>query len=139
MPITFTYTLPGKYLATTTLTDISSISHTFQNHIVVEDIINVDTKLRDLYQGMLNNLIAGDIDNAMLSLTPTMRFKYEAKFNILKSFMPEIISRLGTLAGGSMSNDFAEYIVLRNKNSKTYAYPIYFMRGKDGVWRIAEM
>lgn len=140
LPINYTYTLPGKYLATTTVVDINGVAHTYQNHIVVNDVKNINNKLRNLYQGMLNDLATGNISKAMLALSPTMRFKYETKFNKVKNFMPTIISRLGTIAGGSISSEFAEYIVLRNMNTKTYAYSIYFIRGNDdGIWRIAEM
>lgn len=139
LPINYTYTLPGKYLATTTVVDLNGVAHTYQNHIVVNDVKNIDNKLRSVYLDMLDFLTKGDVTSAMFSLTATMRFKYETKFNNVKNFMPTIISRLGTIAGGSISSEFAEYIVLRNKNNKTYAYPVYFIRGNDGIWRIAEM
>ena len=140
LPIQFTYTLAGKYTATTTVFDTNGVSHTYNNHIVVEDSNAMDLKLRSIYTGMLEQLSAGKISQAMDALTGTMRAKFETAFINSSSKLATLIPKLGTIAGGALINgNLAEYVITRVENGQQVAFAIYLVKGRDGVWRIGEM
>jgi len=46
---------------------------------------------------------------------------------------------MGTFEGVTFSIDSAEYLILRPKAGQLIGYPVYFIRGHDGVWRVDAM
>lgn len=140
LPINFTYALPGKYLTTTTIVDINGVTQTYQNYIIVYDPVALDTKLRSIYTGMLDELITGNVDNAMHYLTGTMQAKFKTSFINGGTNLANIIPKLGSIAGGALINgDLAEYVITRFENGQQVSFAIYLVKGRDGVWRIGEM
>ena len=49
------------------------------------------------------------------------------------------VDQFGAIVDGAISEEFAEYVLVRNKGAGKQAYLIYFFRGGDGVWRISQM
>ena len=63
-----------------------------------------------------------------------IRYYYEAIFTNIGSALPTTVEQLGILDNGNIGDSMAEYQVIRG----TRAFPLYFIRGKDGIWRIGE-
>ena len=76
----------------------------------------------------------------MNRFTTSLRNKYQAAFaTISAADLAVIADSLGSLEGGGINGDLATYTILRQEGGVTKAFPLYMIRGDDGVWRIAEM
>lgn len=134
--IAFVYKMPGVYQAKLTITD--SLGNKFESikTIVVQSVATIDIALRGIYTGMLDKLRAGNIDEALTAVSSSGYEKYKAVFTTLRPRLPVIVDQLGTIQDGTIGNQLAEYVIARNTSSGPQAFLIYFIRGKDGVWRI---
>lgn len=134
-----TYTAAGVYRAAITVQDSQGANHISQQTIVVNAAADMDTMLRGIYSNMLDRLRVGAIDGALNYVTGGVTEKYKAVFTTLKPNLPSIVDALGTIQGGTIGSDMAEYVVVRNTPNGQQAFPVYFLKGEDGVWRIDGM
>lgn len=88
---------------------------------------------------MLDHLRARNIDAALDAISGGMREKYRAVFTALESNLPDVVGQLGTLKEGAISEEMAEYVLVRGEGEQAQAFLIYFLRSEDGVWRIDGM
>lgn len=67
--------------------------------------------------------------------------QYESLFNALKDAgqLDAAVNALGTLRGSTVGSDFGELILTRETAEGTVAFPVWLIRGNDGVWRIEGM
>ena len=137
--LSYNYTTTGTYHATFTVDDQSGTQYSITQTIVVTDLAGIDTQLRNVYNNMLNRLRVGAIDGALNHLTPVMQNNFRPIFQSLGTNLTTAVDQLGTLVGGEIAGDLAFYTVVRNENGTQMAYPVYLIRGKDGVWRIGQM
>ncbi|MBS0319933.1 MAG: hypothetical protein JSR18_05280 [Proteobacteria bacterium] len=98
---------------------------------------DLDVELRGIYSDMLTHLKARDIDGAMPAITGGSNARYYAIFKSLS--LPSVIDKLGTLVGGTLDNEMAEYALVRDTTNGPQAFLIYFIRSEDGIWRIDSM
>lgn len=138
-PIQFTYDRPGIYKASAKISDDQGTVHTLTQVIVANGVQDVDNMLRQVYSGMLTRLRVGDIDSAMTAVSGGVQEKYRAVFTALKPNLPTIVGQLGTVQEGVIGNGMAEYVIVRNTPTGPKAFPIYFILGEDGIWRIDGM
>lgn len=138
-PIEHVYAAPGSFQAKIQVTEGTGTLHTATHLIVVSRFDDVEQMLRSVYTGMLDHLRAGDIDRALAAITGTSQEKYKAIFTALKPNLATVVDKLGTIERTTISQDFAELMVVREKNGERRAYFIYFLRSEDGVWRIESM
>lgn len=134
-----TYTAAGVYRASITVQDSQGANHISQQTIVVNAAADMDTMLRGIYNNMLGRLRVGAIDGALNYVTGGVTDKYRAVFTALKPNLSSIVDSLGTIQGGTISGNMAEYVVVRNTANGQQAFPVYFLKGEDGVWRIDGM
>lgn len=139
MEIRYTYANPGVYRAVVTIHDENDDSYTVEQMIVVRSASDFDAELRAVYTGMLGRLRVGAIDGALTHLTSTMQNKYSAMFHSSQAELPNIIDQLGTLYGGAIGEDIAQYTVVRDEDGVSKGFPVFVIRCADGVWRIGEM
>jgi hypothetical protein len=129
----------GVFTPTIIVTYAGGATSTQRFVIEVIDEAALDQKLRALWDGMNNALIAGDKDKAMSYLDPGAQAKYGPVFDVLMPFMPGIVGSYSTLAKGSLSETIGEYAVRRTVNGSNRLYLIYLLRDLEGVWRIDSM
>lgn len=134
-----TYAVPGIYQARFNVTDSQGNTHALTQVIVLVSVASMDATLRGTYSGMLARLRAGDIDNALAAFTASANQKYRAVFTALKPNLASVVDQLGAIQDGAISNEFAEYSIVRNLPNGQQAFLIYFIRGADGVWRLDAM
>lgn len=135
-----TYPTPGVYEARFAVTDVQGATHPFTGLVVVNSLASMDAMLRGVYTGMLTKLRAGDIDGALTYFTAGTATKYRTVFSTIGAAnLPSVVDRLGTIDDGTISDQFAEYVLVRNKPAGPQAYLVYLIRGQDGVWRIDGM
>jgi hypothetical protein len=138
-PIEHVYAAPGAFQAKTQVTDGTGAVHSAIHLIVVSRFDDMEQMLRSVYTGMLDRLKAGDIDGALTAITGTSHEQYKAIFTALKPNLAIVVDKLGTIERTTISQDFAEFMLVREKNGERRAYFVYFLRSEDGVWRIESM
>ena len=136
---TLTYATPGTYRLKVIATDSQGNVSSQVFVIQVLSIGQLDTLIQGVYTGMVGNLRTGDINGALSRVTGGVHDKYAAVFNTLGPSLSSIADNLGTIQGGQVSEDFAEYLVVRDTPNGPQGFLIYFLRGEDGVWRIDGM
>jgi hypothetical protein len=82
---------------------------------------------------------AGDVTGALTGFAPGARDKFQNAFQNLQQDPATVVSQLGAMRGLSLSASDTEYQLVRPSSGTASAYPVYFIRGEDGVWRINEM
>ena len=137
--VTITLSTPGVYRPVVTARD--SFGRTVTRSFVVLVDANPDAKLRTIFNAMLDRLRAGDVDGALKYITGGAATQYAALFNALKQAgkLTDAVNTLGTLRGSTVGSDLGEVILSRDTPNGTVAFPVWFLRGPDGVWRIESM
>lgn len=138
-PMEFVYTNAGFYLARITVIDTAGNIFKFDLPVQVNRFTDMDAMLRGIYQGMLDKLKLGNVDGALNAVTAGVYKKYRDVFVALKPSLPAVIPTLGTLSAGTIGDEIAEYVLIRDNGGNPQAFLIYFLRGEDGVWRIDGM
>jgi len=137
--VNVTYPSATVYLPVVTATD--SLGRIVQRRFAVLVDANPDTKLRATFNAMLDKLRAGDVDGALTYLTGGAAPQYATIFNALKQAgtLTAAVNSLGTLRGSTVGPDIGELILSRDTPGGPVAYPIWLLRGPDGIWRIESM
>jgi hypothetical protein len=137
--VEFTYTAPGVYRATITVTDSQNAVHSQTVAIVVHDGQQLDQIFINLWNGMNEALVRGDINGAANYLNEGAKRKYQPVFETLKPQFPQIIASYSPLRRVSISENIGEYAINRAYQGRSRIYLIYFLKDADGVWRVDEM
>jgi len=135
----YTYTTSGIYSATVTVEDDSGGQYSWVQPIYIDSPGDVDNKLQAVFSSMSNRLRRGAVDGALNYLTGSMRTKYADAFSGAKGSLASIVDQLGVLVGGRLGENWAHYTVVRNEGGQNMGFPLFMVRGNDGVWRIGEM
>jgi len=53
--------------------------------------------------------------------------------------LPSVAAQLGTPIDGVVTGDWAELTLLRQTADGERAFPVYLIRGGDGIWRVESM
>jgi len=107
--------------------------------VLVEDPVQRDATLRDLWLNMNAALSGGDTPAALLFLTPSARRRYAPVFDALEPFLPGIVASYSPLATLSLSESIGEYALKRTIDGEDRLFLVYFLRDGDGVWRLGAM
>ena len=137
--LNLTYSTPWVYKPVVTVTDGLGNVSTHNFVIKVYDPVLMNQMFTNLWARMLDKLRANDIPAALTSITGSMRDKYQTIFTAIQPNLATVAGQLGTLTGGTFSMEMAEYFLVRTNTGGTQSYPLYFIRGEDGVWRIDGM
>lgn len=133
------YSNAGWYSPTITLTDAQGTTHTAQTILLVQDPNQIDAMFLEMWQGMNNALIAKDKTTALQFLNAGAQRKYSPVFDTLMPYMSQIVASYSPLARSEVSESIGEYAIVRPYQGKRMLFFIYFLKGKDGIWRIDEM
>ena len=99
----------------------------------------MDTLFTNLWNGMNEALMRGDVSGAAQYLNEGAKRKYLPVFKALEPQFPQIVASYSPLRRVSVSEDISEYAIVRNFNGQNRLYLIYFLRDVDGVWRVDGM
>lgn len=138
-PVEFTYTTPGVYRATITVTDSQNTVYSQILAVVVRDGQQLDQLFTSLWGGMNDALIRGDVNGAAQYLNEGAKRKYQPIFEALKPQFPQIIASYSQLRRISITDSIGEYAIVRPYNGQNRVYLIYFLQDADGVWRMDAM
>ena len=135
----YTYATTGNYAATVNVVDDAGQKYSWVQPVYMESPGDVDNKRQTVFNSLLNRLTSGAIDGALNYLTGPMRAKYTDAFTGAKDSLTSVVDQLGTVAGGRFGENWAYYTVIRVEAGQTIGFPLFILRGNDGVWRIGEM
>jgi sugar lactone lactonase YvrE len=132
----FTFTTPGLYVATATITDPSGARTTQQTVVQVFDRAALDGALQAKWSGMKAALRAGDIPAALDFVVDRKRADYGSAFGILTARLPAVDTILTDITLVRMRNAAAVYEMVRVDGGIPKSFQIRFALGGDGVWRL---
>lgn len=139
VPIDITYTNPGLYPARVKVIYGQNQSYEQTLAVVVQDAVQMDTLFTNLWSGMNDALVRGDVNGAAQYLNEGAKRKYMPVFEALKPHFSQIIASYSPLRRVSISENIGEYAINRTYQGQNRIYLIYFLRDADGVWRMDGM
>jgi len=134
--IPFTYTQPGLYLATATITDNQGNQYTDTIAINVLSLQELDTRLKGRWDGIKGTLMNKDIDSAVRHIEERAKPKYQQLFQQFGDHLPAVAGSLPALQLIRIGGEVAEYYVIQLENGVEKAHFIYFARDANGIWRL---
>ncbi len=137
--LNFNYANPGVYGAVFTITDDTATEYITTETVAVADSTVLDADLRSVFKSMTDRLQVGAIDGALNQVSGGAYEKYRDIFLSLQNDLSTVVDQLGTLSTATLGLEMAEILVIRTVGAEQKAFPIYFLRGADGIWRIDGM
>ena len=93
-------------------------------------------QVKGIYTGVVERLRSGNIDQAVLAFTNTIRESYRSAFTQAGASLPALANGLGTIKGSIINSSFAELILSRPLSDGEHAFSVFLIRDDDGIWRI---
>ncbi|KJU84310.1 outer membrane adhesin-like protein [Candidatus Magnetobacterium bavaricum] len=138
--VSYTYTTPGVYYPTVTVTDNAGNTYTDRIAITVLNEAETDAMLRTKWDGMKAAFAAGDIEGGLQYICAESRDDYRNALQFLDNMVPAIFSSMQEIRLLYVRNGVAKYRITQYEDiegsSVEIAYYIYFERDTDGVIRI---
>jgi hypothetical protein len=139
------YDAPGLYRARLNVYTLPAaggteeLAFTGTLSVNAQDVRHIDRVLRTLYNHMTARLKVGNIDGATNVLTAGAYPRMLTIFNAIGTNWATVADELGTIAGGSISSEMAEYTLTRRDEGVLEAFSIRLIMSEDGIWRIDGM
>ena len=121
------------------MTDAAGAQESHDVQVVVQDLATLDQDLRAVVATMLSDLRAGDLEAALHAFSPAVRPRYRALFELARTNLAGAVDGLGIVQDGSIVGPLAEYVMVQDRPTGPKAYFVYFIRARDGLWRIQQM
>ena len=96
----------------------------------------IDSLLRSMWTSMNNSLASGDIQTALLYITPASRPSYEVMFNALISQMPSILATHREFNLIYIKSKEAKYELVTLEGGELHSYDVIFTKYENNVWGI---
>lgn len=94
--------------------------------------------LRAKGEGMKRALMEKDIQKAVDYFTDWTKERYANIFEILKEYLPQIVQEMQDIKMIYIQGDVAKYRIRRMETAGEITYYIYFVKDKDGLWKIQD-
>lgn len=136
--VTGQYQEPGLYFPRVTITDNQGNVYTETTLVNVLSREEMDTLLRDKWEGTKAALANQDIESAIQIFTSEAQGIYRDLFNALKPILSNIVNELNTTQINliSMEGNVAEYEILVTRGGTTFSFNLKFIKDTNGVWKI---
>ena len=132
----FTYSKPGLYLPTVTVTDTQGNRFTGSTIVQVYDLNQLNALLQGKWAALTASLSRGDINQALESVAITERDDYRKLLTALGPQFSRIDTILTNISLVSLDNDRAEYQMIRIDNGVRISHFVLFVKDQDGIWRL---
>ncbi|MBF0538727.1 MAG: hypothetical protein HQL03_10805 [Nitrospirae bacterium] len=128
--VKYTYTTPGMYYPTITLTDSAGNTYTDRIAVTVLDKAETDAMLRAKWDSMKAAFASGDIEGGLLYICSESRNDYRNAFQFLGDRVPVIFSSMQEISLIYVRNGVAKYRIRQDEDiegsSVEITYYIYF-------------
>jgi hypothetical protein len=135
---TFTYTAPGIYVPTATVTDATGHQTSSQAIVQVFDPAALDTILKALWSELRAALLRVDVDAAVALLAGSSQDPYRDQLAALADAgaLPQVAADLPAIRVLRIRERTAEYDLRAVRNGTQYSFSVVFVIDEDGVWRL---
>ncbi|MBF0609361.1 MAG: hypothetical protein HQL61_17645, partial [Magnetococcales bacterium] len=138
--VSYTYTPPGVYYPTVTVTDSAGNTYTDRIVVTVLDETETDAMLRAKWNNMKAAFVSGDIEGGLQYICAGSRDEYRNALQFLDDMVPATFSSMQEISLLYVRNGVASYRIRQNEviesSSVEITYYIYFKRDTDGIIRI---
>ena len=134
--VTGTYTSPGLYFPTVTITDTMGNAYTETTIVNVLDRAAIDALLQAKWNGMRGAVISGNFDTALIYIMPGAQDRYMAIFNDPEINASARLMEINRLEVFTLKDRVAQAGAIRMESDGEYAYPVSFGKDADGMWKI---
>jgi hypothetical protein len=118
--------------------------NTYQDTLAIEamDRAQLDTLLRNKWEGIKASLMQSDIDGALNYISSDSQEKYRDAFTSLLSVIGQIVTNMNDIKLVYIKDKIAKYRITRNQvingQTETITYYIYFSKNSNGIWQIEQ-
>lgn len=138
--INHTYSTEGIYTAMVSVTDTAGNEYSDSIMIVVLPRQQIDTLLRQKWEGMKEALMNQDVDGAVEYFSSVNQQLYRETYTALIDRLPDIAQMMQEIELIYVQNNTAKYRIKKTElyggSTYTFTYYIYFTRDSNGIWRI---
>lgn len=134
--INATYTSPGLYFPSVTITDTLGNSYTDTVIVNVIDKGQLDALLKGKWAKMRTALANSDVEVAVSYYSNYSKENFRKQFIALMTYVKQIVSEMKTINFVRSDDNIAEYDLRIERSSTWYSFQVLFLRDSDGVWRI---
>lgn len=132
----FTYSKPGLYFPTATITDVRGAQVSARTIIQVYDQTALDASLQVKWSAMKDALRRGDIGKALDSIALNDREGYLPLLTALGPQLSNVDVILTDIGPVSFDGDRVEYQMIRIDHGIRISHFILFVKDRDGIWRL---
>ena len=134
-----TFTSPGVYVATATVTDDQGARSVWHAVVDVLDRAAADAFFRTRWTVFRDRLSSADIEGALAGVVGGRREKYRGPLQVLAPDLAAIAGGFSDMTVLSFGEHVVEGVVTRVRDGIAHLHFVYFMRDDDGIWKIVEM
>ena len=138
--ISHIYEQEGTFFSTVTGRDDQGNIYSDTTAIAVLNKTELDTLLKGKWEGMKGELVNRNIEGGLMYFYDGSKKSYRQVFNMILNDLPKIVSDMLGIEMIYVKDDLAKYRIRRDQNIdgtlQTLTYYIYFLRDRNGVWKI---
>jgi hypothetical protein len=138
--VTLNYPSPGTY--TTRVTAYATNGSTlFQTKLKLKATAPAElaSTVVGVYRSLIDRMSANNAATALNLFVGDAQSRYADVFTALAGSLPSVAAQLGTPIDGVVTGDWAELTLVRPTAAGDRVFPIYLIRGGDGLWRVESM
>jgi sugar lactone lactonase YvrE len=132
----FTYTQPGLYMPTATVTDAQGQRTTVVSVVQVFDRSSLDALLQAKWSSMRAALRRGDIAQALTQIAERSRSRYQQAFTVLVPDLPAVDTFLTDVRFVRVRGPEAIFEMSRTDAGILKSFEVRFHVDTDGFWRV---
>lgn len=133
----------GTYILTAYVTGQDGQAYEDDLTITVQSLLGLDRVLKQKWEGMKTALASNNVANAVSFFNEPSQSKYQAIFQELSGSLAGIAANMEPIELDYAHQDIAEYQISRSEDIdgqlQEITYFIYFVRDKDGLWKLNQM
>jgi hypothetical protein len=140
--IAVTYNQPGIYSPRVIVTDNDDIEYTSRSvGVLVRSVADMKALLEGVLNGMLDWLQAGDSARALNRVTADNAEDFRPLFDAMIQAGDHLTlaNEFGSIRSTVLSENIAEFLLMRTTPDGTEGFQLYLVRGADGIWRLDAM
>jgi hypothetical protein len=137
--ISASYLQAGYYQATVTLTTQSNQVETTLVPISVQTPAQLNLQIQRVWANVAGALRAGDGPAALVHFTPEAAELYGPVLQQMGAGLPALADAFTPISLASVNGGIVECLLVRNVAGQDQGFLVTFVRGNDGVWRLARL
>lgn len=98
-----------------------------------------EAELLGVYEKAMGKLRRGDVEGALSHFTPAGQARHRPMFESLRPRLATVVDNLGTVGRVSVADRSGEIELTRETPTGRQVFPVIFLKGRDGAWKIDSM